>query len=323
MKTTRESCAQALINLGYEVSRQWAFKLREDERTASAYVNKNGLIHDFGSGFHGDLVDVLVEFLRFSKRDALKKAKELLNLPTTTDFSQYLKRPESISKKTDFIDEQYLQKFYENRKTHFREYSRFLKSSLPCISSPLKRKEIALKYEIGFCNGWVIDGRKSKERLIMPIRNENGKIVTLWKYNPFLDPQHKLRYTQGRNRYAFNIQDLKKYRESPDEIIYICEGEKDVLNAIGYGLRAVTPGSAASIFEEKHLEFFEGLRIVIVGDNDEAGKLFNENIKKQLSPLVRQIRELDWLKFLKAKEVDFIPPKGFDLTDWLTKKSKE
>ena len=60
MKASRDEVASFLSGLGYQVNRYYKFKARESENTASAIINKDGTIHDFGDGFHGDLVDFLV-----------------------------------------------------------------------------------------------------------------------------------------------------------------------------------------------------------------------------------------------------------------------
>ncbi|PAF52921.1 hypothetical protein BKH42_08735 [Helicobacter sp. 13S00482-2] len=319
MKADRECVAQALDSLGYQIDRTWKFRLRDDERTPSAFINKDGYIHDYGSGFHGDLAEVLKEYHHFSLAEAFKKARELLNMPVEIDFSQHIKKEDF--KKDKPMNEKYLVCFAENRKTHFDEYSKLLKGLLVSVGSKKRRMEIALKYEIGYSKAYEKNGKTFPPRLIMPIRNELGEIVTLWKYNPFLEPKEKLRYTRGRKRCAFNIKDLLEYQKNPDKLIYICEGEKDVLNAVAYGINAITPGGASCLFEEKQLHFFEGLRIVILGDNDDSGEKFNERIQAQLKPVAKHTKKLNWLEFLKFKGEDFIPPKGFDLSDYLKMKN--
>ncbi len=55
----RNSVHIVLESVGYKVDAHYKFKMREDERTASAIINTDGTIHDFGSDFHGDIFDVL------------------------------------------------------------------------------------------------------------------------------------------------------------------------------------------------------------------------------------------------------------------------
>ncbi|BAF70432.1 Nif11-like leader peptide family natural product precursor [Nitratiruptor sp. SB155-2] len=56
----REKVAAMLEALGYEVDRNYKFKIR-DERTPSASIARDGYIKDFGSGWGGDIVALIHE----------------------------------------------------------------------------------------------------------------------------------------------------------------------------------------------------------------------------------------------------------------------
>jgi DNA primase len=306
LNADREQVASALMSLGHDVNRKWQFAAR-DERTASAYINANGTIHDFGSAFHGDLADFLQEYKGFSSSLALQEARRLLGLPITLDFKDFDR--DNSEKKTGSIPEYYLAGFAGERRSNFKRYAQLLKGLLPSVKSLDKRKELALKYEIGYS--------EKADRLIMPIRDEKRRIVTLWKYNPTFSPDRKLRYTRDRARYAFNLADLKAYAKEPRKrVVWICEGEKDVLNAIANGYAAVTPGSASSVFAKEHLALFKHFRIVIAGDYDEAGINFNSRITAQLEGIAAHIETINWSLLVSD------PKKGYDLTDYLSYKSK-
>ena len=90
IKASREAVASALSSCGYRINRAWKFCAR-DERTPSATVFVDGMIHDFGCSFHGDLADFLEQFKNMKKGEALKEARRLLGLPITIDFSEYEK----------------------------------------------------------------------------------------------------------------------------------------------------------------------------------------------------------------------------------------
>ena len=316
MEATRESTASALMSLGYKISRSWHFAV-QDERTPSAYINQNGHIHDFGSDWHGDFPSFLKEFRGFHNiGDAIKEAQRLLGMEVTFNFADFEKGGQK--KKEGFIDEKWLEQYRSNRKTHFEAYLKLLKALMPSVKSAEKRKEIALRYDIGYQPTGNFKGKPFPERLIMPIRDEAGRIVTLWKYNPTLAKHERLRYTRERKRSVFNLSDLLKYREAPQEPIFILEGEKDVINAVAHGIRAITPGSATSLLEETYLNLFKDLSLMVVGDYDEAG---NTTIKKQLEVHAKVVNILDWKKFLESKgRVDLLK-KGFDLSDWLEQKT--
>ncbi len=66
----REKAADVLSFIGYEVRRDFKFKLREDEKTPSASIDRNGNIKDFGSGWYGDIIALLHEHHGQSLKDA-------------------------------------------------------------------------------------------------------------------------------------------------------------------------------------------------------------------------------------------------------------
>lgn len=324
MKSTREEAASALISLGYRVSRSWHFAAR-DERTPSAYINHDGIIHDFGCGFHGDLADFLCEFKGMRQKDALDEARRLLGLPVQIDFSDYEK---PVDKKVGFIKEEWIKNFEKERKERYGRFLYLLNEALPALSRS-QQIEIAKKYNIGYS--------EKADRLIMPIRDEDGNAVTLWKYNKhpreYFDEKQKemvvpakVKFTSGRDRCPFNLQDLKKYAEDKNGWILLCEGEKDCLNALGRGFRAVTLGSANAKLDDEYLSLFEGLKIVIVYDYDKAGHEgvygrqpangdYIPGIKSRLEEVAAEVKVWDWELLALQQGLELY--KGYDLTDWL------
>jgi hypothetical protein len=66
----RDKTSMFLSYLGYEVRRDYKFKLREEERTPSASIDRNGNIKDFGSGWYGDVIALLHEHHGQTLKDA-------------------------------------------------------------------------------------------------------------------------------------------------------------------------------------------------------------------------------------------------------------
>ncbi len=331
MRASREQTASALISLGYKISRSWHFSARPDDRTPSAYVNTDGSIHDFGDGWHGDLPDFLVRFQSMSVKDSLIEARKLLGRPVEIDFSGY---ETGTKMKGGYIPERFIRNFEKERREHFARFLYLLDEALPALNRRQQR-EIAKKYNIGYSH--------KADRLIMPIRDEEGNCLTLWKYNknpaPYIDEKSKelklpskVKFTRGRSRCPFNLQDLKEYREDKNGWILLCEGEKDCLNALGKGFRAVTLGSASAKIEKKYLHLFHDLKFIVVYDYDEAGAKGlhgYENprgehvpgILEQLESVACDVKVWDWE--LLAFQQDFELFEGYDLTDWLSLNTKE
>ena len=76
---SQRNVAEILSFLGYEIDKNYKFKLRE-ENTPSASISKEGLIHDFGTGFSGDIVSVLHEYKNISLSEAVLYVAKLLNV---------------------------------------------------------------------------------------------------------------------------------------------------------------------------------------------------------------------------------------------------
>ena len=160
----------------------------------------------------------------------------------------------------------------------------------------------------------------------MPIRDEENRIVTLWKYNKnpnsYINDKGlevipgKVLFTKGRERSPFNLYDLQEYRKDINQEIFLCGGEKDTLNMIGNGHRAITLGSENENLKEKYKPLFQDLKIVISYDNDEAGQKGAEKILKQLQGVAKEIKVWNWNKVEKNQDLTLF--KGFDMTDYLS-----
>ncbi len=334
LEASREAVMSAISTLGYEVFRQGQFHWNS-KSTPDSFINKDGSIHCWtgtslsGGKPHGDLIDFIIS----TKGLAFKEAKELAYnlvgqalppLESYKDIGGIYEGP----KQTGTISEDFIRNFEEERRQNYGRYLYLLDEALPALTRP-QQKEIALKYKIGYS--------KMADRLIMPIRDEKGDAVTLWKYNknpqPYFHEQKqemvtpsKVKFTKGRDRSPFNLQDLKSYQEEKNGWVFLCEGEKDTLNMLGRGYRAVTLGGAGEKIRDEHLHLFKGLRVIVAYDYDKAGiegangridqngKL-HPGIKHQLEEVAEEVKIWDWE--LLALQQGFELFKGFDLTDWL------
>ena len=181
-----------------------------------------------------------------------------------------------------------------------------------------KQKEIAQKYQIGYV--------KQSDRLIMPILDDYENILTLWKYNknpkPFIGKDGneiklgKVLFSKGRNRTTFNLADLREYGKDKSIEVYLCGGEKDVLNMVGNGYRAVTLGAENNDIPKEHLELFSGLKIIVAYDYDKAGKEGTLKMLDQLKNVAQSVKSWDWENEAKKHKLKLF--NGFDMTDFLT-----
>lgn len=329
LDTNKENVMSAISTLGFEVFRSGQFHWNSSE-TPDMFINDNGAIHCWTSSpfvkntkNHGDLIDFLLLINNgMNFKEAKQEAHRLLHLPIPSldSYKDNGFNPTSV-KKEGFIPEEFIKNFEDQRKANFDRYMELLNQALPSLTFP-QQKIIAQKYQIGYI--------EQSDRLSMPIRNEFGDILTIWKYNK--NPKAytnekgidvlpgKVLFTKGRARCPFNLTDLLKYREDKNGWIFLCGGEKDVLNMVGNGYRAITLGSENMDIDERYLPLFKDLKIIVAYDYDKAGFEGTDKIIKQLQGVAEIVKAWDW--DLLALQEDLELFKGFDLTDWLCVRNK-
>ena len=115
----------------------------------------------------------------------------------------------------------------------------------------------------------------------------------------------------GVRKVLFRLPELTE--ADPSEPVLIVEGEKDVLKAVELGFIATTsPGGAGKWTEETEAEHhygdaLRGRNVVIIPDNDYAGRKHALSVQQVLRPICASVRQID---------LPDLPPKG-DLSDWV------
>ena len=113
-------------------------------------------------------------------------------------------------------------------------------------------------------------------------RRPDGKGGWIWKL-------------EGVRRVPYDLPRLLK--AVGKQTIYICEGEKDCINLISRGLTATTnPGGASKghgKWRDELTPHFRGADIIIIADNDDAGRTHANSVAAKLSGTARRIRVLD------------------------------
>lgn len=316
---SRSEVVIVLNYFGYEINPYYKFKIR-DERTPSVSIAENGYIKDFGSDWGGDIYNFLKDFHNLNFTDANKKISDILGYQKDPNFINTTSNPKN---NISYITQDIIDKFKVDRQQNFGEFYKILEKAMPCISKQ-KRLEFAEKYEIGYIS--------QSKRIVMPIRDENGKCMTLWKYSPYpqevLDKEGKatilpkVLFSKGRRRCPFNLNDLNNFRKELDKQIFLVEGEKDCLNALANGFRSVTLGSASARLENNQIYLFKNLNIVIAYDYDDTGKKGARELKEQLKDICKSIEIIEWDKILHNIGKSEYLKKGFDFTDFI-KATKE
>jgi len=150
-------------------------------------------------------------------------------------------------------------------------------------------------------------------------RDEEGGL--LFEVCRTRDKEFPVRRPDGHNGWMWGLGDTRRvlYRlpellAAPSKRVYIVEGEKDADGLLHSGLLATTNPGGASTDSEKAVkwrpEYNECLcrrDVVILPDNDEAGREHGENVARNLRGIARSVKVLP---------LPNLPDKG-DVSDWL------
>jgi putative DNA primase/helicase len=122
---------------------------------------------------------------------------------------------------------------------------------------------------------------------------------------------------QGARYVPYHLDRLVAARQNANghpPRVYVCEGEKDADNLATGGLLTTTnPGGASlsrgkSKWREDYNQFFAGFDVVILPDNDEAGRTHPQHVAANLAPVAHAVRIV---------ELPGLAKKGEDVTDWI------
>lgn len=101
--------------------------------------------------------------------------------------------------------------------------------------------------------------------------------------------------------------------EYPDEPIFICEGEKDVDRCYDEGLTPATciRGGASGKWRPEFNKYVSGRKVVILADNDKAGRAFANRIAAQLKDVAASVKIIEFRELPEKGDVsDFFDADG-------------
>lgn len=99
--------------------------------------------------------------------------------------------------------------------------------------------------------------------------------------NTFFNMQGK------KNKGIYNVQQLVNAKKGSK--VYYVEGEKDVHTLNNLGLLSVTAGGASD-WKRKFCKYFEGMRVIIVADNDKPGEESANLVEKHLTGIAKSVK---------------------------------
>ena len=112
---------------------------------------------------------------------------------------------------------------------------------------------------------------------------------------------------QGVKRLPYRLPQLVAAPKG--STVYVPEGEKDCDRLAAEGVVSTCNSEGAGKFRPALVPYFEGMKVVIVPDNDDTGRRHAEAVARTLHGVAASVRVWEWVK----GEV----PEGGDVSDWL------
>lgn len=123
--------------------------------------------------------------------------------------------------------------------------------------------------------------------------DENG--VLLYQVVRYFPKEFRQRRPDGRGGWLWNMQGVRRvlYRlpavmeaKARGEPIYLTEGEKDALALVKLGLCATTHAGGAGKWRDEYTKTLADCRVVMLPDQDDAGRKHRELVQAALAPYV-------------------------------------
>lgn len=155
-----------------------------------------------------------------------------------------------------------------------------------------------------------------KPDALYPYENEHGELVYI--STRFSKPEKTFRQAQpdgdggwrwslsGIETLPFHLPQLIE-AIAEERLIFVVEGEKDVLNLERIGIAATTNSGGAKKFPESAANYFSAAHVAIFGDNDLPG----QEHAQMVAALLRRVTGS-----VKVVKLPGLPEKG-DISDWL------
>ncbi len=153
-----------------------------------------------------------------------------------------------------------------------------------------------------------------REVAAYPYTDENGEL--LFEVVRFEPKDFRQRRPDGRGGFVWNLKSVRlvPYRLpdliedlAQDRTVFLVEGEKDVDHLRSLGIPASCNPAGAGKWRDDFSPVFNGADVVILPDNDDAGREHAEKVARSLAAHASRVRVV---------ELPNLPRKG-DVSDWL------
>lgn len=158
--------------------------------------------------------------------------------------------------------------------------------------------------------GW--DG----ERYTIPVRNEEGQLVNVRRYNPSAkEAKDKMKsWATGTGSRRLFLPDILS-----EETVVITEGEMDAIIGRQYNLPTLSHTAGAGAWDDRWNDSFEGKVVYIVYDCDDAGRRGARRVARALELFARQVSIIDLPLRGKGDDLtNYFVDQGYTAADFYT-----
>jgi len=313
-RMNRDDVVSVLLRYGYEVStKDYKFRLR-DEKTASAIINQNGTIHDFGCHFHGDILDVLQQFNNISFIEALKVIKGHIGITEDTivvNRADIPARTEHISILSDVRHNQILKtiEWYDSQRQLQTFKNPAYKTEAIAIC-PIWVYQQATKESIKLFKSLTTYDFKNKT-LVIKIHDYEGKLISYKRRRYNGSKWITAKDTHPNNQCLISIK-------SDVNHVYIVEGHHDMLTAVLLGIDVLMiPTVNYKKFTDSEVSILQGRDVILIADyssDDDKGIKCMRNLALQVDDVASATKVFSLPKFLENENISFTGTK-LDLSD--------
>ena len=181
---------------------------------------------------------------------------------------------------------------------------------LPALSPPSAKEFLSRKKGVSFQTLRSEGVRYEGGYYWFPVQNADGKLIALHKYNP----QNNIAYSSPKpwNCSILGLNQLEGHNE-----LWIAEGHADylVMRSVLKGQPIDLLGTCGSSFSQSYLHLLDGKSVVLLFDNDEAGRNGVQSVARRLKASgnsVESLKCIDWSR-LTIPSGDI--PDKFDIRD--------
>jgi DNA primase catalytic core len=290
--------------LGIKIHKNKAMCFKgHDHRTPSlSFSPTKNLWHCFGCDLGGNNITLVREYHGYTFKEAIKWLEESYNLstkPCVNRYTLFSRNTVSVIKTCD-DQKQCLSTDHEIYGGFYSQCSLSKKGKDYLVSRGYTLKTIqhfGIRDIINIkdIEKWLLNNFE-RERLLksgLMVIRRGGLRLIWWDYTvlfPFFENE-RIAYLQGRRLESISPKYLgllgiakPLYNRnvlinlSPNSPVLICEGITDTLTASQLGFNAVGVLGAAS-FRKEWVNDLTKFRIMVIPDNDSAGKMFEQKVK--------------------------------------------